>query len=440
MASERGLALFGSAQRYIAGGVNAALRLNPVLGRPFFASRAQGGRVCDQDGREYIDLNMAHGAALLGHGHPAVRAAVEDALNLGVLCSFETEHQIEVAKRITELVPCAELVRFATSGTETTWHALRTARAFTGRQKVVKFEGHFHGFNDIVGFSSNPPVGQAGPAESPLPYPESAGMDRNAIQSVIVLPWNDVTAFERVIDTEGESIGAVIMEPINYDCFTIRPDVTYLRRVRDLTRERGIVLIFDEILSGFRTGPGCAQQYLDVIPDLCTLGKSLGGGFPLSAIAGRRDIMEAIAPIGRVMHSGTYNAHLVSILASRAFLREIAQPEFWANLEELEAFFYSGLQEIMNRAGLPIRVQAVGARFSLLFGLSEEPRNYRDTLNADKGLALQFYRAALEQGVYFHPGPHHGFSAMHTRVDLADTLQRIDTAALHLGPTASPIR
>ena len=439
--SLRATQLYERAQQYLVGGVSASARLHPSLGRPFFASHGEGGRVWDQDGRVYIDFNMSHGASLLGHGNPVIRRAVERALDMGVLCSFETEYQTEVAKKITELVPCADLVRFSGSGTETTWLAVRTARAFTGREKVVKFEGHFHGYNDVLGYSMWPPLAEAGPEEAPVAVPQSAGMAESGAESVIVLPWNNLPLLEHVLRAESDSIAAVIMEPINYNCGTIMPDLPYLRGVRELTRELGIVLIFDEILSGFRTGPGCAQAYLGVTPDLCTLGKALGGGTPLSAFAGRRDIMEAVAPIGRAVHSGTYNAHLIPILAAGAFLTEIDSPEFWQRLQKLERFFYPSLREVFQTSGLPVMVQAVGARFSLLFGLDTEPRSYRDTVRADRQLESQFYRAAIEHGVYFHSAPHHGFSAMHTQADLEEALDRISAAARSLaGKRLTPAR
>jgi len=234
--------------------VSAAARFHPALGRPFFAARGEGSRLWDVDGREYIDLHMSFGAALLGHGHPAIRRAVQQALDLGILCAFELEFQAEVARKISEMVPCAEQVRFTGSGTETTWHAVRTARAYTGRFKLVKFEGHFHGFSDVLGYSSWPPLAQAGPPGAPAKIPESAGMPPEDADEVIVLPWNDADALARTLVARGREIAAVIMEPINYNSGGIMPLPGYLQAVRELTAKHGVVLIFDEILSGFRTG------------------------------------------------------------------------------------------------------------------------------------------------------------------------------------------
>lgn len=421
--------LFRLAQNHLPGGVTAAARVHPALGRPFMTARGDGARLHDVDGRVYIDFFQSSGASLLGHGHPAVRRAVQQALELGIVCAHETPYQAEVARKIGQAVPCAELVRFTNSGTETTWHAIRTARAYTGRSKVVKFEGHFHGYNDYLGYSSWPALDQAGPEAEPAVVAESGGIPAELRQFVIVLPWNDADALERTIRRRGADIAAVIMEPVNYNSGTILPEPGYLEAARRLTRDAGIVLIFDEILSGFRTGPSCAQGYLGVTPDMCTLGKALGGGTVLSAFAGRREVMDAVAPRGTAVHSGTFNAHLIPILASNAFMDEIARPEFWSHLERLEAPLYAGLREAFKRAGLPVWVQTLGARFSLLFGLDEAPRRYRQAARFDRELAHRFYAAAIEEGVFFHAGWHHGISAMHTAADIEEGLEKIEAAA-----------
>jgi glutamate-1-semialdehyde 2,1-aminomutase len=338
-AHDRADRLYRQACEHLVGGVSAAARFNPALGRPFYAARGEGSRIVDVDGRSYIDMNASFGAALLGYGHPAITAAIREAADLGVLCAFETEYQSEVAARICELVPSAELVRFTNSGTETVWHAVRTARAFTARQKVVKFEGHFHGYSDALGYSMWPPLTEAGPVEAPIAVPQSGGMPPVGAADMIVLPWNDLGALERTLARQGSEIAVVVMEPVNYNSGTLLPLPGYLEGVRELTRAHGIVLLFDEILSGFRTGPSCAQGYLGVTPDLCTLGKCLGGGTVLSAFAGRREVMEAVAPLGPAVHSGTFNANLIPILAGRAFLQVIADPAFWTNLREIEDHF-----------------------------------------------------------------------------------------------------
>jgi glutamate-1-semialdehyde 2,1-aminomutase len=421
--------LYQEAQRHLAGGVSAAARVHAALGRPLMVARGEGGRLYDVDGKAYVDLHTGSGASLLGHGHPAVRRAVQQALELGIVCAHETPYQGEVARKLSAIIPCAELVRFTSSGTETTWHAIRTARAYTGRSKVVKFEGHFHGYHDYLGWSSWPPLDQAGPEDAPAAVPESGGIPPELQQFVIVLPWNDAGALERAIARHRNEIAAVIMEPVNYNSGTILPAPGYLQAARQLTRDAGIVLIFDEILSGFRTGPSCMQGHYGVTPDMCTFGKALGGGTVLSAFAGRREVMDAVAPRGRAVHSGTFNAHLIPIMAANAFLDEIARPAFWANLEQLDTALYAGLREAFKSAGLPVWVQALGARFSLLFGLESEPTTYRQVARHDRELARRFYAAAIEEGAYFHFQWHHGISAGHTMADVERALEAVETAA-----------
>lgn len=428
--------LFEEATRVLPGGVSAAARFNPALGRPFMAQRGEGSHLFDADGRSYVDLNTSFGASLLGYGHPAITKAVQQALDLGVMCAYETSHQGTLARRITELVPAAEMVRFTNTGTETTWHAVRTARAYTGKWRVVKFEGHFHGYSDVLGYSMWPPLAEAGPISAPISVPQSGGMPPGMAADVIVLPWNDLEALERTLATHGDEIAAVIMEPVNYNSGGILPQPGYLVGVRELTSRHGVVLIFDEILSGFRTGPGCIQAWSGVTPDLCTLGKCLGGGTVLSAFAGSREVMEAVAPLGSAVHSGTFNANLIPVMAAEAFLDVITAPGFYEHMTELEDFFYPALQSIFDRAGERVRVQALGARFSMLFGLDGPPTDYRqlaETVNRERETA--FYAAALDRGVYFHFAWHHGFSALHTRADLDDALGRIEDAVRALRPS-----
>lgn len=428
-ASPAAARLYADASRYLPGGVSAAARIHESLGRPFFVSRAAGPFVYDPDGTEFIDFNMSFGASLLGHGHPDIADAVRRALDLGIACGYEMEYQGALARRIVEAVPSAEMVRFTGSGTEAVCYALRVARAFTGRQKVVKFEGHFHGFSDSLGYSFWPPVDPDAPRMGIVPQRESSGMPAGDADLVIVLPWNDPGALAETLEKHGHEIAAVVMEPVNHDAGTILPMPGYLEAARELTTRHGALLIFDEILSGFRTGPGGAQARYGVTPDLCTLGKALGGGTPISAFAGRRDVMSVVAPLGTAVHSGTYNAHLIPVLAASAFMDRVADPQFWLEMAALEACFYPGLRDVFSRVGLPVRVQTSGSRFSLLFGIDEEPRDYRDVADQDWSLARRFYGEALDLGVYFHSGWHHGFSAMHTQVELTAALERIEDAA-----------
>jgi len=421
--------LAAEAREVMPGGVSAAARLHPALGRPFLTAKGAGAWVTDVDGRRYIDLETSFGATLLGHGDARVRAAIEEALEMGVLCGHDTPAQGRLARRLTELVPSAEMVRFTGSGTETVWHAARIARAATGRELIVKFEGHFHGFSDSLGYSFWPSLADAGDPAHPAVRPESAGIPAAEREAIRVLPWNDLDALRAVFAAEPGRIAAVVMEPVNIDSGTIHPLPGYLAAVRDLVHANGALLIFDEILTGFRTNPGGAQAELGVTPDLTTLGKAIGGGQALSAIVGRRDVMSQVSPLGKAVHSGTFMAHLLPIMAAHAFLDVVTEPGFYAPFLARAERFVAGVRDAIGGAGLVCQVQAYGPRFSLLFGITGEPRRWRDVAGADRATELRFYGHALAEGLYLHHGWHHGISAAHTDGDLDLALERIERAA-----------
>jgi len=423
-------ALYERAQLVMPGGVNASARLNPALHHPLFIERGEGAYLYDLDGNRYIDYCISHGASLLGHGHPAIVAAVQDALRMGILCACETEVQVEVAEQLVRMFPGTEMVRFTCTGTEATWHALRVARAYTGKFGVVRFEGHYHGVNDTVGYSAWPSLEQAGPADAPRAVPDSAGIPPGNLDLVTVLPFNDVEVLERCLRSKADDLAALIMEPINYDSGGIRPTTEFLRAVRDLTRELGIVLIFDEVLSCFRIGPGAALADTGVTPDMTVLGKAVGGGMPASVFMGTREIMETCTPVGPALHSGTYNAHLALVAPIGAMLREVTKPGFYEHLNALGDRLYAGMREIFERRSIVAWVQGLGCRFGLMFGLEAEPRNYREAARQDMDKMAAFHLACLSRGVYLHHiSRHHGFSSAHTMSDIEETLEVMDQAA-----------
>jgi glutamate-1-semialdehyde 2,1-aminomutase len=420
--------LYGVARLYLPGGVCASARANEAVGHPFYVSRGDGSRVYDLDGREYVDMCMSHGASLLGHNHPRVREAVARALELGIICSCETEYHSALAKKITELVPCAEMVRFAGSGTETVMHALRLARTATGREKIIKFEGHFHGYSDCVNYSVSPPLDKAGPSAKPIAYPQSSGVPANLKDLVIVVPFNDPVALEAVFAQHGHEAATLILEPINYDAGCIVPRPGLVQLCRDLCDRYGVLLLFDEVLTAFRMASGGAQEYLGVIPDLCVLGKALGAGMPISAIAGKREVMMHLRPEGQSECSGTYLAHLTTVLAALAALKEYSQSGFYERLDIIGQRFYTGFQEIIDRSGVPVRLQYVGPRFGMYFGIRSEVTNYREAARQNHAMLLKFIAACIARGVYFHVSPHHGFSAAHTEADIDRALEGIEGA------------
>ena len=422
-----------NAEQFLPGGVGGSGRYNPALGYSLFLKRAEGCRIFDLDDKEYIDFNLSHGATFLGFGNLAIRKAIEDALETGILSGYETQHSAALGETLAMILPSAEMIRFANSGTEGTMLTLRLARAFTGKKKVLKFWGHFHGLHDYILYNAHSPLA---PIESGNYVPlsqESAGIPSAMDDLILVLPWKDEEALEKAIKEEGDQIAAIIMEPINYNSGCIIPDKSYLEFVQKLASRNNIVLIYDEVLSAFRTGPSCAQGYFGVTPDLTVISKALGNGVPIAIVAGKREIMSRVAPFGDVAHSGTYTGNLLSVMVAKACLNEITKDGFYDHIFAIADQLYGGLQEIFDRVGIPARVQGLGARFGIYFGFTDEVKTFSDTLKHDTNLTASFMRACAERGVYFHNYGtlslgHHGFSSSHTALDIDESLNRIETA------------
>lgn len=437
----KGDALFAEASRLVPGGGAASIRYNRALNRTLYVSRGNGARIADVDGNSYLDFCMSHGASILGHNHPEIVAAVARALDMGILCSYETEHHVALARKISSMVPGAEMVRFSGTGTETVMHTVRLARAYTGRNKLIKFEGHFHGYSDYVFWSTAPPLDHAGPKDAPIPYCQSAGIPEGIQDYIIVVPFNDPDALEKAIETHRNDLAGVIMEPVNYDAGCILPAPGFLQKVRELTADNDLLLIFDEVLTAFRIAPGGAQEYYGVIPDLCVLGKAIGGGLPLSAIAGKREIMSHLRPLGQAEHSGTYMGHLIPVIGGLACLNALSRPGVYPRLFSLGDRLYNGLREIISKLGVRARLQHLGPRFFIYFGLhpDREVTNYRDAAGYDRPLTLAFARETMARGVYFHDYggglAHHGFSTAHTEADIDEALNAIEDSFRSLAKT-----
>ncbi|MBI3861841.1 MAG: aspartate aminotransferase family protein [Planctomycetia bacterium] len=429
---------FDFSRKFLAGGVSASTRVNRALGHPLYFDRAAGCRVWDLDGREYLDLCCSHGATLLGHGDPRVREAVEWVLDRGAACSYENELHGQLAELLCKTIPCCERIRFTGSGTEATMHCLRLARACTGRSKILKIEGHFHGYHDQVMFSIGTPADQLAEESAPARYPGSAGIAPGLEQHLVLVPYNRTDLLERAFKQHGKELAALICEPVYYNAGCVVPTSEFLAAMRRLTREYGALLIFDEVLSAFRMAPGGAQEYLQITPDLCTLGKAVGGGFPLSVFGGRHDVMQHLMPEGTCQHSGTYNGHPVSVAAGLAAVTAYRQPGFYERINAVAERLYSGLNQLLARHGIPGRVQGLGARFGIYFGVTREVHNYRDAVRHDRQKMLQFVAAAIAHGVYFHDyggaACHHGFCAAMTDADVDETLTRLDDAMRVMNP------
>jgi glutamate-1-semialdehyde 2,1-aminomutase len=418
--------LAADARQVLAGGVSASMRIHPYLGRPLYFVRGEGAVLTDSAGRQFLDFNMSNGATMLGHGNEATTRAVAKGLALGTLAAAETEHHIQLARTLTEIIPSAERVRFASTGSEVTLVAVRLARHVTGRTKLLKFDGHFHGLTEPFLFKSGE-IGESVPSSGGVP--ESWGGE------VVMVPFNDVERFDAAIAQHRGELAAVIVEPVHYNAGCIEPQPGFLEHLRAVTQAEGIVLIFDEVLSGFRMHLGGAQAYYGVTPDLSTWAKALANGMPLSALTGRADIMEQLAPGGPVAHSGTYSGHLLSVLAALATLDQLRRPGLYDELLETSETFYRDMQRIFDRYSLPVVVQGLGARFGLYFGRTEPVHTWADALSHAHELNRAFVVACLERGLYFHaftrqgaPG-HCGFSLAHTPEQFAQALTIVEDAA-----------
>ncbi|OAI41520.1 hypothetical protein AYO40_00365 [Planctomycetaceae bacterium SCGC AG-212-D15] len=423
---------YQQACNYLAGGVSSSTRVNQALGHAMLFDRAEGCRLWDLNGREYIDLCCSHGATLVGHGDPRIRRAIDQALERGAPCSYENELHAAFARLLCETVPCLERVRFTCSGSEATMHCLRLARAFTGKQKILKFEGNFHGYHDQVMFAIGTPAHQLGPENAPTVYPASTGIAAGLDRNLVLVPYNRPEQLEQVFREHARELAGVICEPIYYNAGCIVPSPEFMATLRRLTRDHGVLLIFDEVLSAFRMAPGGAQEYLKVTPDLCTLGKAVGGGLPLSVFGGRCDIMDRLMPQGDCQHSGTYNGHPLAVAAGLAAVSLYKQPGFYDHISKVADRLYGGLAGILERRGIPARVQGLGARFGIYFGVSSVVSNYRDAVRHQREQMLRFVKSAIDRGVYLHDyggaACHHGFCAAMTLQDTEEALSRLDDA------------
>jgi glutamate-1-semialdehyde 2,1-aminomutase len=430
--------LYAAAQEVIAGGVNSGAR-GPQAGwvpGPPVVEHGQGAYIWDVDGNRYCDYLLALGPMIHGHAHPVVTGAVTSAIErLGTMFALPYAGEAEAARRIVELVPSVELVRFGNSGTEVVLHATRLARAFTGRSLVVRFEGQYHGWADQLEWSHHPDLALAGPRERPIALPGTPGIPEVIGQTLVVLPWNDIDVVAALVAERGHDIAAILTEPIMGNTGVIPPKPGYLEALREISLANGIVLIFDEVITGFRVAPGGAQALYGVTPDLTTMAKALGGGFPVAAIGGRRDIMDQVSD-GQVLHAGTYNANVVATAAAAASLALLAEPGTHERLFRLSDRLMAGFGSILDRAGVPVQVQGVGPMFQFWF--SETPIvDYRDAarhLNSPKYAALA--RALHERGVMVHPSNIELWfvSTVHTEADIEATLAAFEDAVAATRP------
>ena len=420
--STRNEQLFERAQRHIPGGVNSPVRaFRSVGGTPCFFKQGSGPRVSDEDGKAYLDYVGSWGPLVLGHAHPAVVDAVQRAAAKGLSFGAPTAGEVELADLLCDLLPSLEMVRLVSSGTEATMSAIRLARGYTGRDLLVKFEGCYHGHSDGL-------LVKAGSGLLTFGNPSSGGVPQDVAKHTLVLDYNDVAALEAAFAEHGERIATVIVEPVAGNMNLIAPRPEFLQAIRALCSKHGAVLIFDEVMTGFRVGAKCAQGRYGITPDLTTLGKVVGGGMPLAAFGGKREIMEKIAPLGPVYQAGTLSGNPLAVAAGLATLELIQAPGFYDELTRKTAALCDGLSAAAKKHGVGFSAQAVGGMFGLYFRASC-PQSYAEVMTCDKDAFNRFFHAMLAAGHYFAPSAFEaGFvSIAHSDDDIAQTVAAAET-------------
>jgi glutamate-1-semialdehyde 2,1-aminomutase len=409
--------LFERAQRHIPGGVNSPVRaFRSVGGTPSFFVKGEGARLWDADGNCVIDYVGSWGPAILGHAHPAVVQAVQEAAARGLSFGAPTEAEIDIADLLCEMLPSLEMVRLVSSGTEATMSAIRLARGYTGRDVLIKFEGCYHGHSDSL-------LVKAGSGMLTFGHPSSGGVPADLAQHTLVLDYNDPAQLADAFAKHGDKIAAVIVEPVAGNMNLIAPKQEFLQTMRDLCTQHGAVLIFDEVMTGFRVGLGCAQGLFGIKPDLTTLGKVIGGGMPVGAFGGRRDIMEKIAPLGPVYQAGTLSGNPVAVAAGLKTLELIRAPGFYEQLGARAKQLTDGLAAAAKSAGVAFSAQSVGGMFGLYFSAAC-PTSYAEVMQSDKDAFNVFFHDLLDAGHYLAPSAFEaGFvSAAHSEADIQATI------------------
>ncbi len=393
---------FDRAQHALAGGISSSARATVTDGQPhpLYMHRGRGGRVEDVDGHEFVDFLLSYGALIMGHAHPTITRAASDQLERGTMFGTANTAEVELAELICRLVPCAELVRFSNSGSEAICGAIRAARGYTGKSKVLKFEGHYHGWVDLLAVSNRPSLAEWGPEQRPNSVAHSRGIPEGVVRDVIVCPWNDLAALIARLDEHGRDLAAVIAEPIVANNACIMPVPGYLELLREECMRRGIVLIFDEIVTGFRLAAGGAQALYGVAPDIAVFSKALGGGFPISAFAGIRQVME---PIGAntVKHGGTYNGNSLCAVAALSVLKHLSRPAVLEGVRQRGERLMEAIRRAAHDHHVACCVQGDGTMFQVVFtpdGLP--PRHYRELTTADVGLYGRLRDGLLRRGIH----------------------------------------
>ncbi len=410
--------LFRKAVELMPGGVNSPVRaFRAVGGEPIYFARGEGARLTDVDGRTFIDYVLSWGPLILGHCHPEVMDALAGAIKTGTSFGACTPLEVELAERIREAYPSMERVRLVNSGTEATMVALRLARAATGREKILKFEGCYHGHGDSL-------LVKAGSGVATLGLPDSPGVPRALAELTVTVPFNDIAAVEEAFRVHRNGLAAVILEPVAGNMGCVPPASGFLERLRALTAEQGTILIFDEVMTGFRVAYGGAHELYRVRPDLTTLGKIIGGGLPVGAYGGKADLMNQIAPSGPVYQAGTLSGNPLAVTAGLKTLEVLRRPGAYERLEAVSRTLTGGLEQQATRAGVPIRIQRVGSMFTVFF-TAAAVTDYASAKASDTARFARFFRALLDRGIYFPPSQFEAafVSLAHSDADVARTVE-----------------
>ncbi len=425
MRVDRSRALFEEAKKYIPGGVNSPVRAFKSVGDvPRFIAKAKGSHIWDVDGNEYIDYVCSWGPMILGHAHPSVVEGIKEQAEKGTSYGAPTELEVELAKMIVDLVPSVEKVRMVNSGTEATMSAIRLARGYTGRNKVIKFEGGYHGHVDAL-------LVKAGSGLTTFGVPTSPGIPEDFAKHTITVPFNDIDALKKVIDEVGDDVAAVIMEPVMANAGLIIPEPGFLEKVRELTAEKGIVLIFDEVITGFRLSLGGAQEYFGITPDLSCFGKIIGGGLPVGAFGGKAEIMDYLAPEGPVYQAGTLSGNPLAMVAGIRTLKELQKPGVYDELRKKTEKLSEGLKEAAKSAGIYDKLCFKQIEsISIVYFTPVDVKNYKNALTSNTEAYARFFRKMLEQGVYLAPSQFEVafMSTAHTDEDIEKTVKAAEVA------------